>query len=114
RQTTDVARWPSIERYVRIGFWGSNIGLALMVILSLFPAGVLQVWDVLQHGYWHARSIAYTGSNIARQLEWMRLPADLIFIIFGAIPLMIAALKAYWGLYIRPLDSLQIKLPPPH
>jgi len=114
RQTTDVARWPAVERYVRIGFWGSNIGLALMVILSLFPAGVLQVWDVLQHGYWHARSIAYTGSNIARQLEWMRLPGDLIFIVFGGIPLVIAALKAYFGLFIRPFDSLQAKLPSPY
>jgi len=96
RQTTDVVRWPGIEKYIRIGFWGTNIGLALMVTLSLFPAGVLQIWDVVQHGYWHARSIAYTGSAAARQLEWMRLPGDLIFIIFGAVPLTVAALKSYW------------------
>lgn len=96
RQTTEVARWPGIEKYIRIGFWGTNIGLASMVVLSLFPSGVLQVWDVAQHGYWHARSIDYTGSAAPRQLEWMRLPGDLIFIFFGAVPLSIAALKAYW------------------
>lgn len=55
RQTTDDARWPVIEKYIRVGFWGTNIGLLMMVALSLFPGGVLQVWDVVQHGYWHAR-----------------------------------------------------------
>jgi len=97
RQTTDEARWPGVEKYIRIGFWGTNIGLAMMVVLSLFPSGVFQVWDVVQHGYWHGRSLAYTGTPFARQLEWMRLPGDLVFIGFGAIPLTIAACKAYWS-----------------
>jgi nitric oxide reductase subunit B len=98
RQTTDQARWPGVEKYICIGFWGTNIGLAMMVAMSLFPAGVLQVWDVVQHGYWHARSIAYTGGETARLLEWLRLPGDLVFIVFGAVPLTIAALKAYWSI----------------
>lgn len=97
RQTTDQARWPGVERYIRIGFWGTNVGLLMMVVLSLFPSGVLQVWDVIQNGYWHARSLAYTATPLARQLEWMRLPGDIVFIVFGAIPLMIAAIKAYWS-----------------
>ena len=41
--------------------------------------------DVLAHGYWHARNIAYTGSEMAQFLEWLRLPGDLIFILFGAV-----------------------------
>ena len=68
-----------------------------MVILSLFPGGVLQVWDVVQHGYWHARSLEYIGSGRARLIEWLRLPGDLVFIIFGAIPLVIASIKGYLG-----------------
>lgn len=98
RQTTDDARWPGIEKYIQVGFWGTNIGLLMMVALSLFPGGVLQVWDVVQHGYWHARSLAYTGTPTARTIEWMRLPGDLVFIIFGAIPLAIAAIKGWLGL----------------
>lgn len=31
-------------------------------------------------------------------VPWMRLPGDLIFIVFGAVPLTIAALKAYWSI----------------
>ncbi|OOG58683.1 cbb3-type cytochrome c oxidase subunit I [Polaromonas sp. C04] len=98
RQTSDDARWPGIEKYIKVGFWGTNIGLLMMVALSLFPGGVLQVWDVVQHGYWHARSLAYTGTDTARLIEWLRLPGDLVFIIFGAIPLLIAAIKAYAGI----------------
>lgn len=97
RQTTDDGRWPVIEKYIRVGFWGTNIGLLMMVALSLFPGGVLQVWDVVQHGYWHARSLDYTGTHTARLIEWLRLPGDLVFIIFGAMPLVIAAIKAYIG-----------------
>jgi nitric oxide reductase subunit B len=95
RQVSDDARWAGIEKYVKVGFFGSNIGLAMMIVLSLFPGGVLQVWDVLQHGYWHARSLDYTAGHVARTLEWMRLPGDLVFIIFGAIPLAIAAVKGW-------------------
>ena len=69
RQTTDDTRWPDIEKYIKVGFWGTNIGLLMMVAPSLFPGGVLQVWDVVQHGYWHARSLAYTGTHIARVIE---------------------------------------------
>ena len=33
----------------------------------------------------------------SRLIEWMRLPGDLVFIIFGSIPLVIASIKAYFG-----------------
>jgi nitric oxide reductase subunit B len=97
RQTSDDARWAGIEKYVKVAFWGTNVGLAMMVAMSLFPGGVLQVWDVVEHGYWHARSLAYTGSDRARLIEWLRLPGDLVFILFGATPLLIASVKAYIG-----------------
>jgi hypothetical protein len=98
RQTADEVPWASIEKYIMVGFWGTNIGLLMMVALSLFPGGVLQVWDVVQHGYWHARNLAYTGSDTAHTIEWLRLPGDLVFIIFGAVPLTMAAIKAYVGI----------------
>lgn len=97
RQTATERDWPGIEKYIKVTFWGTNVGLMMMVLLSLFPGGVLQVWDVIQHGYWHARSLDYTGTTVARTLEWMRLPGDMVFIIFGSIPLSIAAIKAWLG-----------------
>ncbi|MDQ6645647.1 MAG: cbb3-type cytochrome c oxidase subunit I [Pseudomonadota bacterium] len=97
RQTSSDARWPGIEKYVKVAFWGSNLGLAMMLLFSLFPSGVLQMWDVMQHGYWHARSIEYMSQPRSHVIEWMRLPGDLVFIIFGAIPLVIASIKGYLG-----------------
>ncbi|UJJ49599.1 MULTISPECIES: nitric-oxide reductase large subunit [Rhodanobacter] len=102
RQTSSDERWAGMEKYVRTGFWGTNIGLAMMVVFSLFPSGVLQVWDVIQHGYWHARALDYIASPRSHLIEWMRLPGDLVFIIFGAIPLTIAAVKGWLGVRATP------------
>lgn len=97
RQTSDDTRWSGIEKYIKVAFWGTNVGLAMMVTMSLFPSGVLQIWDVVQHGYWHARSLDYIGSERSRLIEWLRLPGDLVFILFGAVPLVIATFKGYLG-----------------
>ena len=96
RRVLEDKQWAGVERYVAVSFWGLNIGLALMVVLNLFPAGVLQLWDVLTNGYWHARGPEFLNLRMTRMLEWLRMPADLIFILFGVIPLFVAACKTYW------------------
>ncbi len=95
RQVLADAEWQRVERYIRVSFWGMNIGLALMVLLSLFPGGVLQLLDVLKNGYWHARSPEFLDKGIARLIEWLRMPADLIFILLGVLPILIAIGRAY-------------------
>ena len=97
REVASDRIWPRVERCLKVSFWGLNIGLAMMVLLSLLPNGLLQVWDVIENGYWHARSIAHTGSPLPRLLEWMRTPGDLVFIFVGALPLL-------WGLCLAYLD----------
>jgi nitric oxide reductase subunit B len=99
RETTDEATWAKLEKFVRCGFFGLNIGLAMMVLLSLFPAGLLQLRDVLANGYWHARSLAYTAGDWPRLLEWMRTPGDLVFIFLGALPILIAVGLGYLTLW---------------
>jgi nitric oxide reductase subunit B len=101
RESTTEATWLRLERYVRCGFWGLNIGLAMMVVLSLFPSGVLQLNDVVQNGYWHARSLAYISGTLPRLLEWMRLPGDLVFIVLGAAPIALAMCLGYLALWMR-------------
>jgi nitric oxide reductase subunit B len=101
RETTSEAVWPRLVRYIRCGFWGLNIGLAMMVVFSLFPSGVLQVRDVLDHGYWHARSLAYTAGELPRLFEWLRLPGDMVFIFFGALPILIAVGLGYRSLWVK-------------
>jgi nitric oxide reductase subunit B len=95
RQNTDDAQFARIEPFIRIAFFGLNAGLALMVILSLFPGGILQLKDVLENGYWHARGLAYLSQENARRFEWIRLVGDSIFILFGALPMVWAAWLGY-------------------
>lgn len=95
RQTSTEIQWTSLEKYVKLSFFGLNFGLALMVLLSLFPGGVLQFLDVLNNGYWHARNPAFLSQPIPHLIEWLRMPADLIFIVFGALPLAVAVCRSY-------------------
>lgn len=90
RQVLPDTQWKCVEKYIRLSFWGLNSGLALMVVLNLFPGGVLQLMDVLQNGYWHARSPEFLYGETMHLIEWLRLPADLIFIILGVVPILIA------------------------
>ena len=99
------AVWEKTEKFVRTGFWGLNTGLALMVILDLFPAGVLQLWDVLNNGYWHARSLSFTMSGTFHTAEWLRMIGDLIFILFGVVPMVIAAARSYLKRDLKPVNG---------
>ncbi len=95
RQVLTDAEWQRPARYVRWAFWGLNIGLAMMVVANLFPGGVLQLLDVLQHGYWHARSPAFLQTRLVRVIEWLRLPGDAIFIGAGVVPMVLATALTY-------------------
>ena len=48
-----------------------------MVLLDLFPGGVLQLWDSLANGYWHARRLTFLMSGTFHTLEWLRMVADI-------------------------------------
>jgi nitric oxide reductase subunit B len=98
RQVSSEEHWRRIEKYVKISFWGLNIGLAGMVVLQLFPSGVLQLLDVIRNGYWHARSLEFSGQQHITNLAWLRLPADLLFIIAGVLPLLYAVIITYFNM----------------
>ena len=88
RQVSSEAHWDRMQRYLRVSFWGLNLGLAGMVVLNLFPGGVLQLLDATKNGYWHARSAEFSNQPLMVVLEWVRLPADLVFIFLGVVPLL--------------------------
>jgi nitric oxide reductase subunit B len=95
RQVLTEEQWKRPEKFVMYSFWGLNVGLMLMVVTNLFPGGVLQLRDVLNHGYWHARGPLFLNEALVRTIEWLRLPGDLIFIVMGVGPAAIAALMTY-------------------
>jgi nitric oxide reductase subunit B len=95
REVSSDLHWEKMQRYLRVSFWGLNIGLGGMVVLNLFPTGVLQLLDATQNGYWHARSTAFSNQPLIVALEWARMPTDLVFIFLGVAPLVIMTLLAY-------------------
>jgi nitric oxide reductase subunit B len=60
-------------------FWCLNIGLAMMVFMSLVPAGIYQAWASITQGTWFARSAEFVHSPIMETLVWMRVPGDIVF-----------------------------------
>ena len=90
REVSSDENWKRIGKFVSVSFWGLNIGLAGMLLITLFPSGIIQLADVVTNGYWHARSIAFTGSKSMSMFGWIRLPADFVFIVFGILPLCTA------------------------
>ncbi len=97
RLLSEDAAWDRAERWIKTGFWGLNAGLALMMAIDLFPAGVLQLWDVLQNGYWHARRLTYLMSGTFHALEWARVGADGVFLVVGVVPLVLAVVVLLLG-----------------
>lgn len=97
RASVTDALWTRLEGWIRVSFWGLNVGLALMVILNLFPAGVVQLVAVIEHGYAYARSLEFTQTGFFHASEWVRLGADTVFIVVGVLPLVIATLKGVFG-----------------
>jgi nitric oxide reductase subunit B len=97
RHVSTEPQWHRLERYFKVSFWGLNVGLLMMVVFSLFPGGVLQLMDVLQNGYWHARSASYTAQDTARLIEWLRTPGDVVFIIVGVVPALIGVTLCYFN-----------------
>jgi len=95
RQVVTEAEWARPAKLIRISFWGLNGGLALMVLSNLFPGGVLQLIDVLNNGYWHAKGPEFLNERLMRTIEWLRLPGDLIFIVLGVVPMLFAAVLVF-------------------
>ncbi|WP_336002185.1 nitric-oxide reductase large subunit [Halorientalis halophila] len=81
--TTRTGAWS--ERRLRWAFWCWNVGLALMVFVSVLPVGFLQLEAVFTAGYDAGRSLAFYEQPIVQALFWARLPGDTLIIVGTAI-----------------------------
>jgi nitric oxide reductase subunit B len=79
-------RWS--DRAAKISFWSLNVGLAWMCFATLFPLGILQLYESVSMGYFEARALEYITNDTNALLEWLRLPGDVVFIAGGALPLL--------------------------
>ncbi|WP_374538108.1 nitric-oxide reductase large subunit [Chitinimonas taiwanensis] len=85
------------DKLLSAAFWSLNIGLAMMVFLSLLPAGIYQAWASVSEGLWYARSPELIHSAVMTTLVWMRVPGDIVF----SLGVCLLALFA-WRLLRRP------------
>jgi nitric oxide reductase subunit B len=74
------------QKALAFSFWSLNVGLLLMVLMSLLPIGLLQARAAVEHGTWYARSAEFLQTGLMDRLRWLRLVGDSVFAI-GALVL---------------------------
>ncbi|WP_374361430.1 nitric-oxide reductase large subunit [Pseudoduganella danionis] len=89
------------DALLRPMFWCLNIGLAMMVFISLVPAGIYQAWASISTGMWFARSPEIIHSKLMETLVWLRVPGDVVF----AVGTLFLALFA-WRLLVAKRETI--------
>lgn len=103
------ARWNAA--LLRRVFWSLNIGLMLMVVADLFPVGVAQLLDVLENGFWHARSQAFVQGDLFQTLTWARIVGGALFVLGGVLPLAWFVVTRAGALKAPAPDTLEASTP---
>jgi len=94
RGLSDRALWS--DKLLQAMFWLLNIGLSMMVFISLVPAGIYQAVASISKGMWYARSPELVHSKFMETLVWMRVPGDVVFAC-GIVCLALFALRLLIG-----------------
>jgi nitric oxide reductase subunit B len=82
------------DRLLTVAFVGLNLGLFLMMFLSLLPAGIYQLHEAVEKGTWWARSPEVTQSAFIQAATWARLVPDLIFDV-GVVAIVAFVIRAW-------------------
>ncbi|MDU8924132.1 nitric-oxide reductase large subunit [Pasteurellaceae bacterium LIM206] len=68
------------EKAMSYGFWALNLGLALMIAVSLLPVGIYQAAASIKYGLWYARSESFMQQDFLAVLRWLRMIGDVVLI----------------------------------
>ncbi|ACU63206.1 nitric-oxide reductase large subunit [Chitinophaga pinensis] len=86
------------EKLIGTAFWLINIGLLVMVSISMLPIGIMQGIASIQHGYWYARSAEFMQTDTMQTLRWFRVPGDIMLAIGETLLVVfIIGLKTGWS-----------------
>ena len=66
------------DKLIGTAFWMINIGLFLMVTVSVLPIGILQAHESITNAYWSARSADFLQQPFMQVIRWLRMPGDLL------------------------------------
>lgn len=79
------------NKLISFTFWSLNIGLLLMVVISLLPVGLMQTVASVKEGMWYARSAEFMQQPIVSVFKWLRIVGDTVF--------AIGTLALFWFVY---------------
>lgn len=86
------------EKLLKNAFWLLNVGLILMVVLSLLPVGIIQAYTSITKGYSYARDAELLYSPTVQTLKWLRMIGDIVFsagIVCFCVFVVKATIKSY-------------------
>ena len=94
------------ERSLVAAFWCMNVGLGLMVVLSLLPIGLAQAYASIETGLWYARSADFLQQPWIQALRWLRMIGDVTFLVgVGSFAWFMAGLWFGWSYEAEPATS---------
>jgi nitric oxide reductase subunit B len=93
------------DSVIGFAFWSINIGLLLMVLISVLPVGLMQTIASIQHGMWYARSAEFMQDPTISVFRWLRVIGDTVFAV-GALALgwFVIGLKTGWSVDKSKID----------
>jgi nitric oxide reductase subunit B len=91
------------DKWVTWSFWGLNIGLMGMILITLLPVGFMQMAESYNNGFAAARDFSFYQRPIVNTLMWLRLLPDSVFLVPGILPLVALAWKGLMNL--RPVQK---------
>ena len=87
------------DKLIGWAFWLTNIGLLVMVTISLLPIGIMQSVASIKEGYWYARSAEFMQTDMMNTLRWLRVPGDILLAVGEMLlVIFIIGLKTGWSL----------------
>lgn len=81
------------ERAVKLSFWGLNLGLLGMVLITLVPVGLGQLAVAVQEGFWASRNGLFYQVPWVNALLWLRILPDTVYIAAGVVPLLYLSIR---------------------
>ena len=78
------------RRTLRRSIFALPLGLSSSDRSEPLRVGVFQFLVVLQPRYGHARRHEFVAQGLMHTIEWLRLPADAVFIGRGVVPMVLA------------------------
>ncbi|MCA9321513.1 MAG: nitric-oxide reductase large subunit, partial [Planctomycetes bacterium] len=82
-----------------------NIGLGLMITLSLLPVGILQTLASIDVGLWHARSADFLKTDLIQNLRWLRIIGDTVFL-SGVAAFAWFVMGLWTGSSLKPVEKV--------